>query len=102
MNKPPPVKTIILAIIIIPLFILGGILFFYIPGLITYFANTGVAGYFVYLFSFFFITQCFMLKRSYKSVNWPTTNGTVTESRVSHDGEHYSAKVRYQYTVNDR
>lgn len=100
MDKLSPIKTILVAIFILPLFILGAALFFYIPGLLTYFTNTGVSGYFFYLFSFFLITQFFMLNRAHKSVRWPIAEGTVTQSRVKDDGDFYSPFIEYKYTVN--
>lgn len=38
-------------------------------------------------------------KRGHASQRWPTTEGTILESRVQLEGDHYSAKLLYAYLV---
>jgi hypothetical protein len=93
-------KNLFKIFIALPLFFLIAYILFGIPALLTYIANTGMAGYFFFLFTILLIVQCFNLSRAYQSIKWPTTDGTVTESRIKHDGDVYTPKVVFEYSVD--
>lgn len=102
-KKLEPIPKFFLVLILATLACSSFYILFGVPIFIANLTNTGKPGMLFFISLQLTLLQLFHLKKAYASTNWPTTKGTITQSKIveghEHDGQ-FKPQITYEYTID--